>query len=43
MNAGAQAYITKPSDPAHLVETIRLLIDIDDRKKRGFPAAAISA
>ena len=43
MNAGAQAYITKPSDPEQLVETIRLLIDIDDRKKRAFPAVAISA
>jgi DNA-binding response OmpR family regulator len=43
MNAGAQAYITKPSDPAHLVKTIRLLIDITDRKQRGFPRAAISA
>jgi DNA-binding response OmpR family regulator len=43
MNAGAQAYITKPSDPRHLVETIRLLIDTDDRKKRGFPTAAMSA
>ena len=31
MNAGAQAYITKPSDPERLVETIRQLINANDR------------
>ncbi|HWO02821.1 MAG TPA: response regulator [Blastocatellia bacterium] len=43
LKAGAQAYITKPSDPEHLMETIRLLIDTDDRKERGFPTAAINS
>ena len=32
LKAGAQAYITKPSDPAHLVETIRLLINTKEIK-----------
>jgi DNA-binding response OmpR family regulator len=31
MKAGAQAYITKPSDPEHLLETISLLIKPDAR------------
>ena len=32
MEAGAQAYITKPSDPDHLATTIRLLINTNDRE-----------
>jgi DNA-binding response OmpR family regulator len=31
MHAGAQAYITKPSDPEHLLEAISLLIKTDAR------------
>lgn len=31
MKAGAQAYITKPSDPEYLIETIRQLIDTNGR------------
>lgn len=41
MKAGAQAYITKPSDPELLLETIRLLINTDDREGRSFKANAI--
>ncbi|MEK6303321.1 MAG: response regulator [Acidobacteriota bacterium] len=43
MKAGAQAYITRPSDPKHLVETINLLIDTDDRKGRSVTTVAVSA
>lgn len=42
MKAGAQAYIVKPSDPKHLVETIGLLIDTDGRARRSFTTVATS-
>lgn len=42
LKAGAQAYITKPSDPEHLVATIGQLINTDDRAGRSFTTIAAS-